>query len=196
MADEPITQIPSIPAGAPKEIVSWMGAVRSRLLAIKDQFTSTEVTKLKALLSAKPAAAPVVAASTLAITFLPAPYEFYNGTGDSSWKPISVVDAGVPDGAKAVVIQALWRVLSNVGSDEHWALLRVDSSKGNGDPLADTFVLAAGLVGNSAHGVAQQTMGVNQGTYPVIDGKFEYTSARYGLGWSNISLKIVGYLAE
>lgn len=191
MADLP--GIPPVPNGAPKELAGWFGAVRSRLLKLTgNQFTDAEASKLRALLGTKPA---VTTQAGVQVTFLASPYTFYSGQGEAAWKTIDIGDAGVPATATAVVIDIRWTLLSDVGPEARWAALRIDGTYGEGSAtINDAFLLAYGLNGQSAHGVAQQTGGSQQGIFPVANSQFEYSSGRTGYGWSEIVLRIVGYV--
>lgn len=185
--------IPPVPNGAPKELAGWLGAARNRLLKLTgNQFTDAEAAKLRALLGTKPA---VTTQAGVKVLFLASPYTFYSGLGDAAWRQITIADAGVPATATAVIIDTRWTLLSDVGPEARWAALRIDTSRGEGSAtINDTFLLAYGLNGQSNNGVAQQSGGSQQGTFPVANGQFEYSSGRSGFGWSEIVLRIVGYV--
>lgn len=187
--------IPSVPLDAPAATRGFLTAVRSRLLAMTNQFTDAQAASLLALIGQSTTTSTnitnVTNVAAAAPVFLAQPYRFYVGTGVAAWTAFSVSDAGVPANAAAVLIQSQWVLLGDVGTDEHWAALRVDNTKGNGaNTIDDAFCLALGLRGSGG----DQTAGSQQGMYPVVKGQFEYSSGRSGFGWSSIDLRIIGYI--
>jgi hypothetical protein len=185
MMAEP-TGIPSTPAGAPKEIVGWMGAVRSRLLALTSSpFTDSEVTRLRALLRTGTTTTTSTTVSGGPV-FL-APYQFYSGSA-VAWTSKSAVDAGVPAGASAVIIDGYWGWAGK--HDAHsFALIRSDTTKGNtGNPESETYVALHGFLGRDSN--VDGSGGSQQGVFPLReDGTFDFAVVETMSVW----LRIVGY---
>jgi hypothetical protein len=162
-----------------------------------DQLTPDELARVRTLLRTGSSSVTNTNVTNIigggGITFLTAPFRFYAGTGNGAWVTYSAVDAGVPAGSTAIVIQAQWWILGRSQVIRRSAHLRIDSSKGNGDPDTDTFLLCAGFGMNDNN--SDIGSGSQQGTYPLrADGSFDYLSAISPYGWTQIVLDVVGYV--
>ncbi len=189
--------IQSVPNGTPKEIRTFLTQMRERALATGNQFTDAEVAALKNLLNAPHTAGTTTPTTTTSnkTTFLGVPYKVYEGAGTAVWTKFKGSDAGIPDGATAVLIETTWTVFGKSLGELHSACLRVDTSKGNGaNPWDDTFILTMGMDGKDSNLDAAGAF--NQGVYPLAaDCTFEYLTNVAGHPWTYLLIRVIGYQA-
>lgn len=125
-------------------------------------------------------------------TFLAAPVVFYNnGFGTVGWQTYDSSNAGVPEGAKAIIIDYWFRKDTNPES-QSYACLRVDNTKGNGgSPWTDTYLITSALAEDAARYTANA--GGGQGQYPIRENRtFDYNAT--GTWTGGLTMRIVGYV--